>query len=244
MGRKLDLTGQRFGKLMAVRFVGMKNDRSVWLFKCDCGNLKEALAKEVNRGKLSSCGCYRGGETRLKSIHGDGSKKNEHPLHKFWRYMRKRCNNKNHDSYNNYGGRGITYDSNWDNYENFKEDMYFKYIYATKKYGKNTQLSIERRNANGNYCFKNCKFILLNEQQGNTRVQKWFVAISPDKKEYVAKNVAKFSRKYNLNPSHVGECLRQESIHHKKWTFEYIKEIKKHNLKVETKRLKLCYQKK
>jgi hypothetical protein len=61
--RRLDISGERFGRLVAVKFVRMDKTRSVWKFKCDCGNYVTRLATYV-KGKsgyqLASCGkCFR-----------------------------------------------------------------------------------------------------------------------------------------------------------------------------------------
>lgn len=54
-----DLTGQKFGKLTAVKYIGKdKGYRSLWLFKCDCGKEKVIQAYNVYSGKTISCGCY------------------------------------------------------------------------------------------------------------------------------------------------------------------------------------------
>lgn len=52
MGKFQELTGQRFGRLTAVKPVGMGK----WLWRCDCGNEKEILVASVKRGKTLSCG--------------------------------------------------------------------------------------------------------------------------------------------------------------------------------------------
>ena len=62
---KLDITGQRWGRLVAIKHVGYvekKNGermmkQSVWLWQCDCGNTKEIPATEVKHGGTRSCGC-------------------------------------------------------------------------------------------------------------------------------------------------------------------------------------------
>lgn len=61
--RMLDLTGQRFGRLIVIRKTGMNPDgQSVWLCQCDCGNQIERKigALHSNRAKLASqsCGCF------------------------------------------------------------------------------------------------------------------------------------------------------------------------------------------
>lgn len=59
---KLDITGQRWGKLVAVRKTGyaMTKDgrkQAKWLFQCDCGKEKEMPASNVKHGGVRSCGC-------------------------------------------------------------------------------------------------------------------------------------------------------------------------------------------
>lgn len=61
--RPIDITGQRFGQLVAVAFVrsatqGTKK-RQFWLFRCDCGNEREMQKGAVTGGKVVSCGCHR-----------------------------------------------------------------------------------------------------------------------------------------------------------------------------------------
>ena len=51
---RIDITGQTFGWLTAIRYVG----NSRWLFKCNnCGKYKEIHGSDVTCGKTSSCGC-------------------------------------------------------------------------------------------------------------------------------------------------------------------------------------------
>lgn len=53
--------GQKINMLTLVKPV-RKMERSrrwVWLFRCDCGNMKEALLSNVVHGKTKSCGCIR-----------------------------------------------------------------------------------------------------------------------------------------------------------------------------------------
>ncbi|MEA3423739.1 MAG: hypothetical protein U9Q80_08115 [Bacillota bacterium] len=63
-----DLTGQRFGKLVAIERTGKKqNNSQVWLCKCDCGNKAEVSAGNLTSGKTNSCGCLLN-ESRSKAI--------------------------------------------------------------------------------------------------------------------------------------------------------------------------------
>lgn len=68
--RECDLSGQRFGKLVAVSPTKKRMDSGsvVWLCQCDCGKQKEATVKRLRRGKVRSCGCLRKDRTQ-RSAH-------------------------------------------------------------------------------------------------------------------------------------------------------------------------------
>lgn len=54
----LDLSGQRFGKLVAIKIVGTSNDRrKMWLCQCDCGNTVIVSAHDLVQNHTKSCGC-------------------------------------------------------------------------------------------------------------------------------------------------------------------------------------------
>ena len=57
MGKKVDLTGQRFGKLVAVSEVGRKNGMVLWECLCDCGKHTNVVSSSLARGNTKSCGC-------------------------------------------------------------------------------------------------------------------------------------------------------------------------------------------
>ena len=58
MGKFSDLTGQRFGKLVAVKPTEQKQRRSiVWECVCDCGNTTFAVTRDLRSGNTKSCGC-------------------------------------------------------------------------------------------------------------------------------------------------------------------------------------------
>jgi hypothetical protein len=56
--KRLDLTGQRFGKLVVVCPAENNNSgRTMWLCKCDCGTEKCVSTKILRNGECRSCGC-------------------------------------------------------------------------------------------------------------------------------------------------------------------------------------------
>ena len=57
MAKIIDLTGQRFGKLVVIKRAPNKNKRTMWLCKCDCGNEVEVRSDQLRGGVTNSCGC-------------------------------------------------------------------------------------------------------------------------------------------------------------------------------------------
>ena len=63
-----DITGERFGKLIAIKRTSKKkNNSQVWECKCDCGNICEVSSGFLQSGKTNSCGCLLN-ESRSKAI--------------------------------------------------------------------------------------------------------------------------------------------------------------------------------
>lgn len=56
-----DLTGQRFGKLVAIERASIRspNRSAYWRCQCDCGNEKITSSTCLRKGKTRSCGCIK-----------------------------------------------------------------------------------------------------------------------------------------------------------------------------------------
>ena len=109
-----DYSGQRFGRLVAVRLVerDCRWNAHKWMFRCDCGNEKIISIKSVRAGHTASCGClFSERLVQRNSTHGL-SKANQRE-YRSWKDMRSRCNNSNNTSYQDYGGRGISICERW-----------------------------------------------------------------------------------------------------------------------------------
>ena len=69
----IDLTGQRFGKLVVLEQTQkpdyVNRQTIYWKCKCDCGNYHIAEGTNLRRGNVLSCGCLKSkGEEKISSI--------------------------------------------------------------------------------------------------------------------------------------------------------------------------------
>lgn len=156
----IDLTGQRFGSLTVIEYGGIDstNGYAKWLCKCDCGNRKTILSRNLRSGATKSCGCLRKKTTSATmKTHGMADSR----LYGVWLSMRRRCDNPKTESYRNYGERGISVCNEWEHFEPFME-------WAIKN-GYHEGLSIDRIDVDGNYGPDNCRWVTMKEQQNNRR---------------------------------------------------------------------------
>ena len=156
--KRKDITGNKYGKLTATKPL-RPNEKGLWIweFTCDCGNTVErciTFASKKRHGSKSSCGC----DHHLKT-HGKSATIKK--LYYVWVAMRQRCNNPRNKDYPNYGGRGISVCSLWDNYNHF-------YNWALDN-GYVEGLTIERVDVNLGYSPLNCVWLANEKQALNTR---------------------------------------------------------------------------
>lgn len=159
-----DITNKKFNRLLILRMSLRRgySGQVYWKCKCNCGNIVTIRGSELRNNHTKSCGCL---SIEKATKHGFKGTR----FWNCWQSLKQRCNgNCDINHYKNYKCRGITYDKGWNKFENFLKDMYFKWVYAKKKYGE-WCLSIERMNNDGNYCFENCIFIPMSEQYKNKR---------------------------------------------------------------------------
>lgn len=60
MGKFIDLTNQKFGRLTVLeRLPYKKNNQILWKCQCECGNIIETTGGALRSGNTKSCGCIR-----------------------------------------------------------------------------------------------------------------------------------------------------------------------------------------
>jgi hypothetical protein len=104
--------GERFGRLLVLREADRKNSSRAFACQCDCGAVVIIPLHNLRdkRGPTRSCGClHRDGLTARNSRHGFCNT----PEYQVWLNAASRCTDPNNKSYRHYGGRGITFCSEW-----------------------------------------------------------------------------------------------------------------------------------
>ena len=67
--KSLDLRGQRFDRLFALRVVGSNYYGQLWYCLCSCGGRTIVVAARLRNGGTKSCGCLRGeNRARMRAI--------------------------------------------------------------------------------------------------------------------------------------------------------------------------------
>lgn len=158
----LDLTGQTFGRLTALRRVeNDKHGKTRWVCLCECGAETVRSANRMRRGESLSCGCLQR-ETNVSAPTRHGAAKVGRTTREYeaWSNMLARCENPKATHFEFYGGRGIMVCKDWHDFALFIADMGPK---PTPKH------SLDRINVNGNYEPTNCRWATPHEQMRNTR---------------------------------------------------------------------------
>lgn len=149
-----DITGQKFGRLVAIKPIRTKN-RIMWLVKCSCGKEKIVQGYSLKIGRTKSCGCILI-DTPSRRTHGGRHTR----LYKTWCDIKQRCY-KDTDGSKWYKDKGITICDEW-----IHDFAAFQHWAITNGYS--DDLWIDRIDNALPYSPDNCRWVTPTESARNT----------------------------------------------------------------------------
>ena len=152
--------GSKFGRLTTVKevaphFTPSGGKYRKFLCHCECGAKREVLLSHMKSGNTVSCGCFN---KELVTKHGLSGTS----LDFVWYHMIQRCYTDTCKEYVHYGERGITVCRQW------RESKQAFFDWANSN-GYLKGLEIDRKNNDGNYNPRNCRWVTKSSNQRNKR---------------------------------------------------------------------------
>lgn len=144
-GKVKDITGQVFGRLRALEYVG----NSLWRCVCQCGASPTVHGAYLRCGDTRSCGCLAREKAAAlmaarKTRHGHTRNGKPSPEYIAWQGMRQRCATRTR-----YADRGITVCDRWNSFEAFLGDMGPRRVRSTRSIGSTTKVRTAQKTVGG-----------------------------------------------------------------------------------------------
>ena len=168
----VDIVGKVFGRLTVKEEVPIPSHlkpnplhyRHYYRCLCQCGTESVVEKRVLLTGNTKSCGCLH---KEACSKPGGGYKGMYAAEYQVWNNMKRRCRCPEDREYHNYGGRGISYDLEWESFGAFIRDMGPRPI-SIGPSGRSL-ISIDRIDNDKDYSKSNCQWADSKEQANNTR---------------------------------------------------------------------------
>jgi len=196
--------------MTVLRETGMKqygpDKRRMAMFLCDY--CKEEFELRLDRGiKQQSCKACIG---KVKTTHGMAGTR----PYNIWQGMRQRCINPNNRKFHLYGGKGIIVCDHWQTFEGFWED--------NEKYYRD-DLTIDRKDSNGNYEYGNVRWIPQRQNSSETTKRRPVVQMTKRYEPIKTWESAKYaSDELGITAAHITAVCRGDRQTHGGYRWEYV----------------------
>jgi len=74
---RIDISAQRFERLVVLGYSHTRNKKAYWKCRCDCGRVTIILGSSLRNGHTRSCGCFK---LDQQTNHGESNS----PLYQIW----------------------------------------------------------------------------------------------------------------------------------------------------------------
>lgn len=157
--KRLDLIGQKYGRLTVESLAGQRKYHILWNCICECGGSAVVATTHLRSGHTKTCGC-----AYLESSSATAKKNAKHGMHltpeyQVWHSMLGRCFNQNDKKFSLYGGRGISVCEEW--------RKSFIPFFEHVGYRPSNEYSLDRINGNKGYEPGNVRWATITEQNNN-----------------------------------------------------------------------------
>src|SRR5215472_2117531 len=159
MVQRLNLLGEKFGRLVVEAAAGTFRQHSLWQCRCNCGIQIVVEGSNLRSGNSKSCGCTRKISNQANFQHGHSPREGPTKEYICWSNMVQRCTNPKNNRWSDYGGRGIVVCETW--------QKSFSTFLAEMGKAPGPAYSIDRIDPNGNYEFSNCRWATIGQQRHN-----------------------------------------------------------------------------
>lgn len=151
------MIGEKFGNWIVLEETALnKHSKRCYLTLCVCGNTSKVVGSDLRSGKSTKCiKCYDAIKGNNRRTHGKSSTK----TYNVWMKIKERCLKLYNKDYKYYGGRGITIDAAWMDFQNFINDM------GEQPIG----FQIDRIDNDKGYFKDNCQWVTAKQNCNNRR---------------------------------------------------------------------------